>query len=50
MGIAFMRPVSQRIYGIPPEQVVGSSVVTEFQVKEPEPEVAPTVDENPVKE
>ena len=33
-GVAFMRPVSGRIYGIPPEQVVGSSVVAEFQENE----------------
>jgi phosphoglycolate phosphatase-like HAD superfamily hydrolase len=30
-GMAFMRPVSEQTYGIPPEQVVGSSVVAEFQ-------------------
>jgi phosphoserine phosphatase len=36
-GIAFMRPVTQQIYGIPPAQVVGSSVVTEFQVRDGKP-------------
>jgi phosphoglycolate phosphatase-like HAD superfamily hydrolase len=36
-GMAFMRPVSERIYGIPPEQVVGSSVVAEFQVRDGKP-------------
>jgi phosphoglycolate phosphatase-like HAD superfamily hydrolase len=36
-GIAFMRPISERAYGIPPEQVVGSSVVAEFQVKDGKP-------------
>jgi len=36
-GIAFMRPISEQTYGIPPEQVVGSSVVAEFQVKEGKP-------------
>ena len=36
-GIAFMRPVSERIYGIPPEQIVGSSVVAEFQLKDGKP-------------
>ncbi len=30
-GIAFMRPITEKAYGIPPEQVVGSSVVAEFQ-------------------
>lgn len=29
--IEFMRPWTERIYGIPPEQVVGSSFVTKFQ-------------------
>ena len=27
---AFMRPITEEAYGIPPEQVVGSSVVSEF--------------------
>jgi phosphoglycolate phosphatase-like HAD superfamily hydrolase len=36
-GIAFMRPNSEKIYGIPPEQVVGSSVVAEFQMKDGKP-------------
>jgi phosphoglycolate phosphatase-like HAD superfamily hydrolase len=36
-GIAFMRPISEKTYGIPPEQVVGSSVVTEFKVKDGKP-------------
>ncbi len=29
-GIAFMRPVTEQMYGIPPEQVVGSSIETEY--------------------
>jgi phosphoserine phosphatase len=36
-GIAFMRPISQKTYGIPPEQVVGSSIVTKFQIKDGKP-------------
>jgi len=36
-GIAFMRPITEENYGIPPEQVVGSSVVSEFQVKDDKP-------------
>jgi phosphoglycolate phosphatase-like HAD superfamily hydrolase len=36
-GIAFMRTFSEQAYGIPPEQVVGSSVVAEFQVKDGKP-------------
>jgi phosphoglycolate phosphatase-like HAD superfamily hydrolase len=31
-GIEFMRPWTERVYGIPPEQVVGSSGVVEFQI------------------
>jgi len=31
-GIDFMRPWTERVYGIPPEQVVGSSGVTEFRL------------------
>jgi len=32
-GIEFMRPWTEATYGIPPEQVVGSSVKTEYEVK-----------------
>ena len=32
-GIEFMRPWTERIYGIPPEQVVGSSGVVKFELK-----------------
>ncbi len=31
-GIEFMRPWTEKVYGIPPEQVVGSSGVTRFQL------------------
>ena len=31
-GIDFMRPWTEKIYGIPPEQVVGSSGVTRFEM------------------
>jgi phosphoserine phosphatase len=33
-GIEFMRPWTERVYGVPPEQVVGSSVKTKFQIKD----------------
>jgi len=36
-GIAFMRAISQKTYGIPPQQVVGSSIVTKFQIKDGKP-------------
>jgi phosphoserine phosphatase len=31
-GIAFMRPWTERVYGIPPEQVVGSQIALEYEV------------------
>ena len=31
-GIEFMRPWTEKVYGIPPEQVVGSSGVTKWQM------------------
>ncbi|HEY1910790.1 MAG TPA: HAD family hydrolase [Vicinamibacterales bacterium] len=36
-GVEFMRVFSQRVYGIPPEQVVGSMIETEFQMKDGKP-------------
>ncbi len=36
-GIEFMRPWSERVYGIPPEQVVGSSIKTKFEIRNGEP-------------
>src|SRR5262249_8821725 len=38
-GIEFMRPWTERVYGIPPEQVVGSSMVTEFRLVGDKPEL-----------
>jgi phosphoglycolate phosphatase-like HAD superfamily hydrolase len=32
-GIDFMRPWTERVYGIPPEQVVGSSVKTKLEMR-----------------
>jgi phosphoglycolate phosphatase-like HAD superfamily hydrolase len=32
-GIEFMRPWVEKVYGIPPEQVVGSSGVTKFEMR-----------------
>lgn len=32
-GIEFVRTFSERVYGIPPEQVVGSSILTKFEVR-----------------
>jgi hypothetical protein len=36
-GIEFMRPWTEKIYGIPPEQVVGSSIKTRFQIVDGRP-------------
>ena len=38
-GIEFMRPWSEPIYGVPPEQVVGSSIKTRFQMRQGIPEL-----------
>jgi phosphoglycolate phosphatase-like HAD superfamily hydrolase len=35
-GIEFMRPWTERTYGIPPEQVVGSSGVTRYAMPQPD--------------
>lgn len=35
-GIEFMRPWTERVYGIPPEQVVGSSGVVKFEMPRPD--------------
>src|SRR3984893_1395893 len=32
-GIEFIRPWSEEVYGVPPEQVVGSSIKTKFQMR-----------------
>ncbi len=36
-GIEFMRPWTEQVYGIPPEQVVGSSVKTKFEMRDGKP-------------
>ena len=33
-GIEFMRPWTEKVYGIPPEQVVGSSIKTKYELRE----------------
>ena len=38
-GIEFMRPWTEKIYGIAPEQVVGSSIKTKFEVVEGKPDL-----------
>jgi len=36
-GIEFMRPWTEAVYGIPPEQVVGSSIKTKYEVRDGKP-------------
>ena len=36
-GIEFMRPWTEKVYGIPPEQVIGSSVKTKFELRDGKP-------------
>jgi len=36
-GVEFMRPWVETVYGIPPEQIIGSSIETEFEMKDGRP-------------
>ncbi|MBI4580830.1 MAG: haloacid dehalogenase-like hydrolase [Planctomycetes bacterium] len=36
-GLEFMRPWTQRVYAIPPEQVLGSTIVTRFELRDGKP-------------
>jgi hypothetical protein len=36
-GIEFMRPWAEKVYGVPPEQVVGSSIQTKFELRDGQP-------------
>ncbi|MGO6996934.1 HAD family hydrolase [Rhizobium leguminosarum] len=36
-GIEFMRPWAEKVYGVPPEQVIGSSIKTEFRMQDDTP-------------
>ncbi|WP_246726480.1 HAD family hydrolase [Rhizobium laguerreae] len=36
-GIEFMRPWAEKVYGVPPEQVIGSSIKTEFRMQDDMP-------------
>ena len=38
-GVEFMRPWTEQVYGVPPEQVVGSSVKTKFQIVNGQPQL-----------
>jgi len=39
-GIEFMRPWADAVYGIPPEQVIGSSIKTKFDMRDGKPVLA----------
>jgi phosphoglycolate phosphatase-like HAD superfamily hydrolase len=45
-GIEFMRPWAERVYGIPPEQVIGSSIKTKYEVRKGKPMLARLSDLN----
>lgn len=36
-GVEFMRPWTERVYGIPPEQVVGSTIEVKYEVRDGKP-------------
>jgi len=36
-GVEFMRPWAEKVYGIPPEQVVGSSIKTKLEMRDGKP-------------
>jgi phosphoglycolate phosphatase-like HAD superfamily hydrolase len=38
-GQDFVRAYAQNVYGVPPEQVVGSSIVTKYEIKDGRPEL-----------
>ncbi|MFZ4080626.1 MAG: HAD family hydrolase [Pirellula sp.] len=44
-GADFMRVWSERVYGIPPEQVIGSSAKTKFELREGKPVLIKTLDQ-----
>jgi len=39
-GIEFMRPWTEKVYGIPPEQVIGSSIKTKYELRNGKPVIA----------
>jgi len=36
-GVEFMRPWTEKVYGVPPEQVIGSSIKTKFEKRDGKP-------------
>jgi len=35
--VEFMRPWTEKVYGVPPEQVIGTTIKTEFQMQNGSP-------------
>jgi phosphoserine phosphatase len=33
-GVEFLRPWTEKVYGVPPEQVIGSSITTRYEVRD----------------
>jgi hypothetical protein len=38
-GVEFMRPWAEAVYGVPPEQVIGSSIRTKYEVRDGKPAI-----------
>lgn len=36
-GVEFMRPWTEKVYGVPPEQIIGSSIKTQFKMQDDTP-------------
>lgn len=36
-GVEFMRPMTEKMYGIPPEQVIGSRIATKYMLRDDKP-------------
>jgi len=36
-GVEFMRPMTEKVYGVPPEQVIGSSIKTQYAIQDGRP-------------
>ncbi len=45
-GVEFMRPWSEQVYGIPPEQVIGSSIKMKFELRDGRPVLVRLPDSN----
>ncbi len=36
-GVEFMRPWAERVYGVPPEQIIGSTIKTQYELRDGKP-------------